>query len=432
MKSIFILSTLLTFACTTALATPALIDLPTGTVGWRMSQHNPGGQYGGIDGANDGYSWDMNYGSGWDDDGLPVYAVESGCIYTGGGWGGSSYGQVLINHTTGNDTWSSGYLHLKNIAKKAGCVVKGEKIGEVSRTGYLINSAITTPHLHFAVYNSHGKSGLQSVNAGFTGVSASAAASSQSATLSYFDGAGSLVRPTEDCWGCNKDEAIMHPRAGRPSTVVFQWLHDAAVCEHVDVTTTPNVGAVAVRARAWNAHEMSAAFVSTTPVSITSQGQWTIFSITSDKPLISKVSVKAFCKPIGNTVGNIINFAKDLVGFDSDYFWSGNGSLISISPYPYFGTKKDIAVTYSAHRSLTVFQWYRGSSCMKVNIKDGAGAIAAGFVSKKLWNEQDFGPSTCTQLPCTVDAPSDGYYLIKVKSDDNAMPSGQLSAVCTN
>jgi hypothetical protein len=148
-------------------AAPTRIDAPVSGTGWRYVQHNPGGYYEGIAGANDGYSWDINWGSGSADEGKPVYAIEAGCIYNTGAWGGASFGQLLINHTTNNNNWSSGYLHMKNITSKksnGGCVAKGEVIGYVSDVGKNVNPAISAPHLHFAVYNSHGKSYLQSVN----------------------------------------------------------------------------------------------------------------------------------------------------------------------------------------------------------------------------------------------------------------------------
>ena len=114
---------------------------------------------GGVGAADDSKAWDINFGSGADDDGMSVYAIEDGTIYTGNSWGDNSVGQVLINHTTNGDKWSTGYLHMKNIVKKSGDVKKGDLIGYISDVG--------TPgsiHLHFAVYNSHGRRSLHSVN----------------------------------------------------------------------------------------------------------------------------------------------------------------------------------------------------------------------------------------------------------------------------
>ena len=132
---------------------PSSVDTPVNGTGWSYRQHTQDNAtyYDGIGSANDNNTWDLNYGSGYDDDGLPVYAVEDGVRQTFDGWGGNSFGQFLIKHTNSNGSWYSGYLHMKNITT-ATTIKKGDKIGEISRTGYLVNPAITSPHLHFGVY----------------------------------------------------------------------------------------------------------------------------------------------------------------------------------------------------------------------------------------------------------------------------------------
>lgn len=142
-------------------ATPSRVNAPVNGSGWSYNQHGTGYHVvnGGVGDADDTMAWDINFGSGADDNGMPVYAVEEGTIYTGNGWGGSSVGQVLINHTINGDEWSTGYLHMTNIVKKSGSVNKGDIVGYISDKG--------TPgsiHLHFAVYDSHGKQYLDSVN----------------------------------------------------------------------------------------------------------------------------------------------------------------------------------------------------------------------------------------------------------------------------
>ncbi len=183
-----------TFAMGQVYAVPSQIDMPVDlsysnnkhcvstsyqcTKGWSFWQHK-GGYHrsrGGISGANDYYAWDINLNSPSRnyDRGKPVKAVESGWIYAGSGWGRTSSGQLLINHTSGRDKWSSGYLHMNSITSKksrckqryiyANCYVsRGEVIGYISRVGKTDND-----HLHFAVYNSHGKSsGMRSANVNF-------------------------------------------------------------------------------------------------------------------------------------------------------------------------------------------------------------------------------------------------------------------------
>ena len=50
----------------------------------------------------------------------------------------------------------------------------------------------------------------------------------------------------------------------------------------------------------------------------------------------------------------------------------------------------------------------------------------------KGWAEENWSSNKCSfTLPCTLDAPDgNGYYVIKVKSDADAVRFGKLSAVC--
>ncbi len=147
-------------------AVPSTIDSPVddihGKDNWSFSQHKSGLHKidGGIGSADDTYAWDINWKTGISDKDKPVYAVADGTIYTGSSWSGSTYGQVLINHTDSTGNWSSGYLHMSGV-KKSGTVKKGDVIGYISNVG------CTDVHLHFAVYNTHGKNSLKSVNVGF-------------------------------------------------------------------------------------------------------------------------------------------------------------------------------------------------------------------------------------------------------------------------
>ena len=165
-------------------AVPTTVDLPVDldysgnkycvsiysqcTNGWSFWQHKSGGHVsrGGINHANDTYAWDVNLNSPYSDydAGKPVFAIESGTISTSSGWAGSSYGQLLINHTTGTDKWSSGYLHMKNITKKSGRINKGDIVGYISN----VSPAGVSNHLHFVIYNGY-DAGTSSVNVNFSG-----------------------------------------------------------------------------------------------------------------------------------------------------------------------------------------------------------------------------------------------------------------------
>ena len=176
-----------------ALAVPSTIDMPvdmsvnsnfclkSSCEGWSFNQHKSGTHTpgGGIGGANDTYAWDINLNTpSFDkDNGTPVFVVEDGTIYSSGSWSGKSYGQILVNHTTGTDKWSTGYLHMKNIQKTSGFVKKGDILGYISNT-----SPDKVPnHLHFIVYSTH--NGGKSTNVGFSGKQAKSGPGSGGASL---------------------------------------------------------------------------------------------------------------------------------------------------------------------------------------------------------------------------------------------------------
>ncbi len=261
------------------------------------------------------------------------------------------------------------------------------------------------------------------------------------AEISHFDGAGSLISPEQDCWGCNKDAAMMHGHGdnqGKPSTVVFQWLNSPE-CDHIDIHTEPDIGKVVVRAKAWSDHLTQTAYKSTLPVSVEAEGKWNTVAITSTIPVKSvsgeKVMVSADCKPQSESKkGRKTEVSKDLVGFDFDYYWTGNGSVISQAGTG-FGKDKDLAVTFHSHKSLTVFQWYTESSCRRLKLSDKSGQMVGLYgehdgVSFKKWDEKSWSLKICDSLPCTLEAPDSRYYIVKIKSEANALLSGELMAEC--
>ncbi|MDZ7879800.1 MAG: PKD domain-containing protein [Saprospiraceae bacterium] len=163
-----LLLTLLLGQITLLAQVPSSILSPVTGGNWVHNQHRTGGHTssGGIGGCDDTYAWDSNLNTPvWNsDDGKPVYPVADGVIITSiTGWGGTSYGQILIEHTNSNGTkWYSGYLHMKNITRVNGqFVTKNTVIGNVSN----ISPSTLTSHLHFAVYNKNSSGKLISANA---------------------------------------------------------------------------------------------------------------------------------------------------------------------------------------------------------------------------------------------------------------------------
>ncbi len=253
--------------------------------------------------------------------------------------------------------------------------------------------------------------------------------------ISHFDGAGSLIDSSKDCDGCDGDIAKMHPHS-IPSTVVFQWKNDSK-CDHIDISADSDIGEVVIQSRDWENHFNTIAYRGRLPLSVPKQGLWNITAVTSAIPLLQKAKIFADCKSSSEYLTSGTSLPPDLVKFDFDYYWTGNGSLMSFAGTG-VGKTQDWAITYNSHKSLTVFQWYASDSCSRVSIgDDGGNAVmlngAENEVAIKLWDADDSGwtKTSCNSLPCPVTAPGKGYYyLIKIKTDAGAVQSGYLKATC--
>lgn len=106
-----------------------------------------------------GYRWGSFHGAidisgtGY---GSPIYAANNGTIHRVGYKAETNGNYVVINHNKNN--YYTAYLHMKKIYVKEGQTVsRGQQIGEMGNTGYVIprpSAARPTAgtHLHFAVY----------------------------------------------------------------------------------------------------------------------------------------------------------------------------------------------------------------------------------------------------------------------------------------
>jgi hypothetical protein len=108
--------------------------------GGRFSKHKYG---------YDDFAGDFNYGSGYDDYGMPIHAWKPGVVAQMNYVGDRSYGRwVVLNHAAGQ---ASLYAHMS----KFGGVEVGERIGGGTTIGYVGDLGNTgtppTSHLHFEI-----------------------------------------------------------------------------------------------------------------------------------------------------------------------------------------------------------------------------------------------------------------------------------------
>ena len=154
---------------------PEIIRSPVEGFDWYSVSGSPFHAVGeGIGGSDDTYAIDLNIGTGYDDEGVPVYAIEDG--YVSDMYGklsdgtpvlsidknGNSMGQLLLKHSNG---WYSAYVHMKDIPPSFDIgthVTKGEFIGRIS---HVTKYKPVSPHLHFAIYI-----GDNSINGGLKSV----------------------------------------------------------------------------------------------------------------------------------------------------------------------------------------------------------------------------------------------------------------------
>lgn len=416
-------------------AVPSTINAPVSGTGWTYNgkaiNANGSDVHGGINagiGANDNKAFDINYGSGWDDEGLPIYAVESGCIYSENGWGGYSSGQLLINHTTGSDNWSTGYLHMKNIVKKTGCVSKGDKIGELSNVS---NIASFSPHLHFAVYNSHGKSGLQSVNVKINEVSYPLTSASPLSTTPIFDGTGSLVDSAGSCeeYGCTHDDVKLHPHDNQLSSGFFQVLWTQGKCEAVELDGLTYAD---VEVRSWDGYGTDSEYykLSALPAVVPlKSNKWNLIAVKTTAAIQkgSTRTVSASCVANSYNDARVSKVEGTPMMFDLDYGWGGNGSIISHSKNEDFGRSMDWVVLLRDKNTLAAFQVTRSSTCQTVRFK----TPVSFNLSWKTWDAESWQGSKAINNGDTFTLPINGdWWILKVKAPATGKNDSYVEAIC--
>lgn len=329
-----------------------------------------------------------------------------------------------------------GHIYATGELSAGKTVRKGEKIGSVKKFG-------SPEHIHFGIGLDTSKHPLS-----FGGIKDQIVdpikflKSNSNNIRGVFDGAGSLINPEKECFGCNKDDAMMHPHPGVGSTVVFQWLYNKSKCDFLDVTADKNIE-VEIKSKGWSGSLIQDAFKTTlsssSPVSLSKSSGWTTFAITSTNSISSSTRVTATCRTPSDTYhgGSRLPTEKSPVDVTFDYYWAGTGSIISHAGENGkngYGVRQDVAVTFSPKKSLTSFQWRSSSSCKELKIIDGNNPSLQHDASVliKYWSVKNFNKTEeCSSLPCTIkNKDIDTYYVIKIKSTENEFNGGKIKVMC--
>ena len=400
-----------------------------------------------------------------------IVATNDGVVVKVGYNDGHDHGMgnnVIIKHILENGkVVYSTYSHLDSILPhiKAGYKIKrGEQVGVMGGTGYG-KAHYWGRHLHFEMkIKPVTGSPLHGTYWGYTPYSADyhgylnpndyfgkvkVKEESDGKIQGIFQGAGSLVAPNDDCYGCNKDIVRLHKENGIGSIGVFQWKYDPNSCSHLDIYSDANLGEVVIKSKSWGNDYIHKAFKvklqANKRVSLKPDDKWTTFAVmTKDALPVSAANLYAECKTESDVFyrGDRVSVPTTPVDVTYGYDWTGTGSLITRSNEPEnaFGKEKDIANirTVDGKNALTTFQWYADATCNEVVVSAGEASsyVYIQDLSIKKWNEPNtrWKKQNCTMLPCNVSVSEDGYYILKIGSLKNVYGTGAktIKVSCTH
>jgi hypothetical protein len=387
--------------------------------------------------------WVGNYSTPYTTN-TPVYAIGDGVVkyVLRSNSTTDNLGRLHIAHTAANGTQFLaiyGHMYASSGLEAGSQVTKGQQLGTLRLAG-------DPMHLHLELNTNLSTTSFGSIKTGTVDpmqfLVDNPAATTSATNLTYFDGAGSLISPSQSGFGANTDIANMHANPGRTSTAVFQFLNSSDQCHHVDISSS--LSEAIIQVKNWSDHEVLTAYKGTLPISVLNKGTWTVVAVTSTQPLTTDyVSVRAKCKtssdPLTSSYHNRTALDMKLIPLDSDYYWTGTGSIMSFLGSG-TGKTSDIVPTFYSHKSLSSFQWYASSSCSKLKISGSGRSGSTSLygdneVAIKNWsrNKDGWGGNLCSSLPCTISRPNsiDDFYIVKVKTNANAT-GGSLYAECTN
>ena len=246
------------------------------------------------------------------------------------------------------------------------------------------------------------------------------------ATGSVFHGAGSLIEPQTDCYGCNRDIAVMQP-AATASTVVFQSKNENGRCPYLELQA--DLDGMHIVTKAWSDREARYTYlVHALPVSLPVPNLWNTTAVTSMQPLSRATRVYAYCRSTDAYAGARTQTSDVAVTFTDGYAWAGNGSVISRdSAGNSFGNTQDVAITHSDKASLTAFQWQVSERCPRLNVHAYPGF--SGTLKVKPWDGAAYTFEQPVSFPYTL-ARDRGYWIIAVETAAGAVAGGKIYAEC--
>jgi len=257
-----------------------------------------------------------------------------------------------------------------------------------------------------------------------------------------FDGAGSLVNPLDQGAGRNFDIVKLHPHDNSGSVGVFQWKYDNNFCSKIELFSSSSLGDVLIQVKGWSDHTFKQSFKvnlkAKEKVTIESDSYWTTLALTTLEPLDHRTDLIARCATDNDEFynANREEVEANLVDVTNDYYWTGTGSLITDSDNLEdggFGYMLDLATTYSSMKGLTSFQWKATDRCSDITISKAGltEKVAVNGISIKKWDKATWSNTGCNNLPCSISkSPDDSYYVIKIKTNANALDSQGLLVEC--
>jgi hypothetical protein len=253
---------------------------------------------------------------------------------------------------------------------------------------------------------------------------------------SIYDGTGSLINANQPCWGCDRDEAIMHPHKNKNSTVTFQVLRDELKCTHINIHSNIDLGQdVKINLKGWSDTSVKKSYKARLPkksfgskdgVSLEMENLWTTLAISTTKPINQKAEIYAYCRNSTDSLNEsgLELMSPEMTQLDNGHSHLGNGSLITISEdngQGGYGLKKDMAVASKTYDAETSFQILTNKdTCSEVTINGTSPKIEEILI--KGWSENKWRPTSCDKLPCTIALNDDiGKYIVtNIKTKANS------------